>query len=126
MGQSTDAFARMSGTIANGAAVSDAFDISKLQMLCAAVLVPSAWTAADIGFEVSIDGVTWVSLHDDEGNRIKITGVVTNASRLYIAPAKSWALGAFPYVRIVSLNTSNGANINQGADRTVILVRLSS
>jgi hypothetical protein len=126
MAQSTDAYVRSSAVIAGGEAISNAVDISKLQLLGVAVIVPSAWTAADIGFEGSIDGVLWAPLCDDEGVRIKITGVTTNQSKLYIAPSGAWALGALPYMRFVSLNTSNGANINQAANRELTFIRLSS
>ncbi len=126
MSNSTDAYARQSATIANGAAVSTAIDVSKLQLLGIAVVVPAAWTAADIGFEVSSDGTTWIPLQDDTGARIKIAGVTTNASKAYIAPSGAWAVGAFPYARLVSLNTSTGANANQAAERLLTFVRLSS
>jgi hypothetical protein len=126
MGQSTDAFSSISVTIENGAAVSDGVQLAKLSLIGVAVLVPSAWTGADIGFEVSVDGSVWVPLYDDTGARVKISGVATNASRVYIAPAEVWAAGAFPYLRLVSLNTSTGANINQGGARSLMLIRLAT
>lgn len=126
MGQSTDAFARMSATILSGQAVSDALELQKLSLIGLAVLIPSAWTAADIGFEVSEDNSTWVQLYDDAGARVKITGINTGASRLYIAPAEAWAIGAFPYMRFVSLNTGTGANENQVAQRALKLIRLAT
>lgn len=126
MAQSTDAYVRSSAVIAGGEAISNAVDISKLQLLGVAVIVPSAWTGADIGFEVSVDGSVWVPLYDDTGARVKISGVATNTSRVYIAPAEVWAAGAFPYLRLVSLNTSTGANINQGGVRSLMLIRLAT
>lgn len=126
MGQSTDAYARKAVTIASGAAVSESIALTGINLLGVGVLVPNAWTAANIGFEVSEDGTTWIPVYDKEGARITITGIATAAVGLYIAPSEAWVMGAFPHMRCVSLNTSTGANINQGAARSLKVIRLSS
>jgi hypothetical protein len=118
---------RLAVTIANGAAVSGDIYASSDGRVRAygfrllSVSVPSAWTAADIGFEVSADGSTWVKVYDETGVRIKITGVATAAAGIYTAPPKIALVGMWPYLRLVSLNTSTGANENQGADRALVV-----
>jgi len=127
MGQSTDAFARTTVTITSGQSVSELVNLEAKQLLGIGVVVPATWTAADIGFEVSSDGgSTWIPVYNAEGERVLITGIDISAQRLYIAPAEAWVIGAFKHVRLVSLNTSTGAAVNQGAGRSLVFVRLSS
>lgn len=124
--QDTTARARLSVTIASGAAVSgDIYAGSpdarargfRLLMLD----LPSTWTAADIGFEYSLDGSTWKPCYDKAGTRIKITGVATAAARGQLAPAEIAAFGMLPHLRLVSLDTSTGANTNQGGARAIVV-----
>lgn len=116
---------RATVAIASGAAVSETVTLTTTRPRGLAVLVPSAWTAADIGFEISTDNSAWVPLYGDTGLRIKITTIATAASQLYIAPTEVWAACAFPYLRLASLNTGTGANANQGAARSLIVVLLA-
>jgi hypothetical protein len=110
--------------IANGAAASgdiygDNNDARRRGFRGLSVETPSDWTPADIGFEVSRDNATWIEVTDKAGARVKITGITTNKAKLYDAPPEVWECSPYPYVRIVSLNTSGGANLNQGAARTL-------
>lgn len=88
-----------------------------------AILVPSAWTTANIGFYV-VYGDTVVPLRDEEGAKVVISGIVTSAANIYIAPATCWVLGAFNEFIIASLNTSTGELINQTALRQLKVARL--
>ena len=55
-------------TIANGASLSDSVAVGAGQVIWG-VIIPSAWTAAQISFDVSHDsGVTYTSLRDPAGN----------------------------------------------------------
>jgi hypothetical protein len=105
--------------IANAAAVSGSFDVNAQGGRGFAVEVPVAWTAADIAFEVSDDDSTYVPLYSDTGARVKITNIATAAVQVYIVPAEAWAIGAYLFMRLVSIDTSTGANTNQGAERTL-------
>ena len=107
--------------IANAASISEAIDTGGFRGL--GVIVPSVWTAANIGF-YGVSGADEVPLYDDEGNLIVISGIATGARRLYIAPSGVWALGAFPKFRLASLNTATGAAVNQGAQRLLRVVFL--
>lgn len=119
----TDAAFRAETTIAIGAAVSSGLKLTGYRGL--AVQTPATWTAANIGFEVSEDGSTFVPLYDEDGARVVISGVVTNAAALYIAPAEVWAAGVYPYVRLASLDTADGSAENQAAARTLKVIALS-
>lgn len=92
-----------------------------------AVLIPSAWTAADIGIEVSNDKLNWFPLEDSEGTRIKLTSVPTSAAARPVRafPAGAWVVGTFTYMRLTSISTSNeDTEVNQAAARTFFVVPL--
>lgn len=104
-------------TIANGAAVSGAFDMSGYAI--AYVEVPGTWTAANIGIVIAeaVAGTyQTASARDRYGTRDVISGVQTSELCAYEAPA-GWA-GAH-FAKLTSLNTGTGAAENQGGDRTL-------
>ncbi len=105
-------------SILNGAALSQAFDLRDLVGDAGLVGVPSAWTAAAIGFKVSdsIDG-TFSPLRDETGALVEVSGVQTAAAGWYKLPDA--LKGAF-YAKLWSENA--GADANQGADRAIVLV----
>lgn len=109
-------------TIAASGSVSSALQIGHLDARGYGVAIPSAWTAADVGFEVSDDGTTFVQAADAEGALLKITGIGTAAARPYAAPAECWMLGAYKFIRLASLNTASDAYVNQAAARTVEII----
>lgn len=109
-------------TIAGSAAVSSEINIKDLALLGVAVLVPGPWTAANIGLEVSMNGGatgTWTPVYDENGTRVMVTNVSTTARRLYFLPTAAWATVRYNFLRIVSVNTSTGADVNQGAPRSL-------
>lgn len=134
----SDAVMRQTCTIANGASKSSKIDISSIGPRGLAVLLPctsSSWTSADVTFEVSATGSDsdgdWFPVEDAAGNPIRITGIVTTPPRtgvtnlLYVAPAGAWAIGAYPWLRLVSIGTGTSqAAVNQGGDRTLQVVML--
>ena len=111
-------------TIASGAAVSSSIDLASIVPRGIAVQTPAAWTAADIGLEVSVDNSTFIKLYDEFGARVKVTNVATGAAGVYILPASAWAISVYAYARFASLNTSTGADANQGAARTLKAILL--
>ena len=101
-------------TIASGGNLSDAIDFRRFSFLT--VHMPSAWTAASIGFKISGSaGGTFQALYDDDGNLVQIDS--PSASATYSAPA---ALGGAHFVKLWSQNGS-GSNTNQAAARTLAL-----
>ncbi len=112
-------------TIASAAAVSSSIDTREHGPRGLAVELPGAWTAANIAFEVSADDDTWIPVRDETGTRVAITGLQTAEAGAYIAPAEMWIVGSYAYLRLVSVNTSTGANLNQAAERTLKVNYLS-
>lgn len=120
-------------TIANGAAVSTAFDLSGWNII--GVITPSAWTAADISFEVEEPDGTYVKVVDNEGVLFKLTGIATAASELHLmgggARDGTAGLSQGPVItshgnaRVVSTNTASEADVNQGAARSLVVILAS-
>lgn len=105
-------------TIANGASLSDAAD---LKGKCAVgVILPSAWTAAALSFAANNDGgATYYPLYDQTSETSIASTVIstTEARQFALDPAK------FLGVRALKARSGlNGAAVNQGAARSVILL----
>jgi len=104
-------------TIANNAALSDAFDMSRY--LGGLVSVPGTWTAANIGFYVcdTLAG-TYVPALDDTGVPIQISTVNTGRAGMYAIPSK-----LFPamFVKLWSKNATAATetDINQAGARAM-------
>jgi hypothetical protein len=101
-------------TIANGAALSDAFDMR--DYAGGNLYMPAAWTAASIGFQIATSlGGTYIPLYDQDATLVQIPGpTVDNA---YALPKELFACG------LVKLWSQDGAasGTNQGAARTIII-----
>ena len=119
-------------TIANAAAVSDAFPIDGWNIV--GIITPSTWTTADISFEVETTrgSGSYVKAVDNEGVLFKLTGIATTTAeyRLTGGGARDGTAGLSggPVItgsgraRIVSTNTASEANVNQGAARSLIVI----
>jgi hypothetical protein len=100
-------------TIANGAALSDAFDMTHFSM--AIVTLPAAWTSAKIGFKVSTSSAgTFTPLYDHDGNIVQVGGTPA-ASTSYEAPPE---LAAAFWVKLWSQDGSAN-DTNQGGARSI-------
>jgi len=122
-----DPVVRISTTIAAAAAVSGSISLLGRGPRGVAVQVPSAWTAADLAMEVSEDGTTWVHVRDEIGAIVRIISIQTSEAGIYLFPASSWYTGAFPFMRLVSLNTTSGTTwtiVNQASERSLKVVLL--
>jgi len=101
-------------TIANGANLSGAFDMSG--MAGAVVHMPAAWTSASLGLKVASDeSGTYQVLRDDDGNLIQVDSPA--ASNSYVLPAAT-----FP-VRWAKLWSQDGSGNDaaQGAARSLVI-----
>ena len=80
---------------------------------------PSAWTAADLLVEASVDGMTWLPLVDSDGSRYRIK---IEAARAIVLDASAfWGL---PWVRFRSVAVGGTSDVNQAADRALqVIVR---
>ena len=102
-------------TIANGAAITaTGFDVGAGAFVTG-ILMPAAWTAASLSFQVSIDSANFYDLYDTFGSEVV---VATAASRVITVPA-TLMLG-FRYIKVRSGTT--GTPVYQGADRTITLI----
>lgn len=99
-------------TIANGASLSSAIDLNEGR--AALLIMPAAWTAADISFQVSADGVTFVDLFKTDGTEYTLT---VAASRGILLP-----LSDFLGIRHMKIRSGKtGAAVNQLANRALSL-----
>jgi len=100
-------------TIANGAALSNATPLGEKTLV--GIVMPAAWTAATITFQVSVDDTTFNELQDGAGNAISYT--VAAGQYIQIDPAK-WRGVTNVKVRSGTLGTP----VNQGQASPVQLV----
>lgn len=101
-------------TIPNGQATSDGVNLNGAAVI--RVNCPAAWTAANLGAEVSMDNVTWRRLHNSDGS---IWGIGAGASRSVIVNPQD--LPSVKYIRLLSQDSS-GVLVNQGGARTIGIV----
>lgn len=99
-------------TIANGAALTEAFEFGGATMFC--IHMPAAWTTADIGFQVSSEfGGTYLPLYDESGAVVEVSGPA--ASRAYAVTNSKVASARF----IKLWSQSAGVGTNQAAERVL-------
>jgi hypothetical protein len=106
-------------TIASGQAKSDAFPLNGYRI--AAVIGDTAWTAADISFEVDNGVGSFVKVVDNAGALVKITGVATAASE-YMIPPEIADVICGQAAKVVSTNTASEADVTQGAQRSLRVI----
>lgn len=105
-------------TILNGTALSAVVDFDAICRLTA-IIMPAAWTAASITFQVSEDNVTFGDLRDDAHNEVTLTTPAAGEVIAFRNDLKR-LFGHFRYVKIRSGTT--GTPVNQGADRVMTLL----
>jgi len=105
---------RHTQTIAAAAALSDAFCMLGYSEMI--IVMPSAWTAASIGFQVCDTlGGTYAPLSDAAGNLLEATVAVDNAYRVTTVQG--------PYVKLWS--ETAGSGVNQVAEREIDVILIS-
>jgi hypothetical protein len=80
------------------------------------VIMPAAWTAANLTFQGSVDGTTFFDMYDEAGAEISITAA---ASRYIGCDALALELSGVEYLKVRSGTT--GTPVNQAAAREVLL-----
>lgn len=98
-------------SIANGASLSSAIDLDENGIV--ALQMPSAWTAANLTFQGSYDGVTFADVYDSAGTELSVTAA---ASRYIVLTPATFA--GLRHLKVRSGTT--GTPVNQGAARTII------
>ena len=111
-------------TISSGAAASGVFAFQGQRVV--GVITPGTWTAGDITFEVNYPDGTFVKVVDRGGAIYKLAGIATGTSEYHLvsgdANQADIIITGPGEGRVVSTNTGSEANVNQGADRTVMVV----
>lgn len=102
-------------TILNGQSLSGDAQIDGAALV--GIIMPSAWTAADLTFQASGDDAVFNDMYDVDGAEVT---VVAGASR-YIWLSPNDFVG-FDSIKVRSGTT--GTPVNQGADRSITLVLL--
>lgn len=101
--------------IASGASLSDAIDLGGRQIV--SILMPATWTAADITFQVSLDGVTYYTKKSG-GAEYKVSDLLgTNPVALDAVDIPYGDFTGFRYLKIRS--GTAGSPVNQGGARTL-------
>lgn len=103
----------VSATIASGQSLSGAVNLAGCRLV--GLVMPAAWTAASLTFQVSHDGTTYNDLYDDAGNEYT---VVAAASRYIGLVGMDWEAVRFLKVRSGTAATP----VNQAAQRVIVLV----
>ncbi len=103
-------------TIANGASLSNAIDLTERGRILLGIDMPAAWTTANITFAVSMDGVTYKPFRSDQA-----------AAEYQIPVAAGVFVGLeiryFFAVRYFKLRSgTSGAPVAQNAEREITLV----
>lgn len=103
----------ISATIAISASLSGAVYLGSGTL--SKIIMPAAWTAANLTFQVSDDNVTYSNLYDASGTEYVVTAA---ASRAIIVPVSEFQ--GFRYLKVRS--GTAGVAVNQAAARTLSLV----
>lgn len=106
------------GTISSGQSLSAAIDlgIPTTGSKIVGFIMPAAWTAASLNFQVSnqLNG-TYVVLTDDAGTEVSLT--VSASKGIGLRKDQSDVLGRWRFIKLQS--GSSGAPITQLGDRTI-------
>lgn len=103
--------------IASGQSLSAAVDIGGKALV--AVITPAAWTAAALGFEKSADGAAFYPAYDESAEVLLPSSLVGTSGARWFSLDPSRFLDA-THVKLRS--GVNGTPVNQGAERTLVLV----
>lgn len=113
-------------TIAISASESDVIDVTLYGARNFVFVITGGWTAADLGFSVSYDGVLFSPLYNEFGTRVLASGIgtITAPATRAITVPETYALGNGLKIILHSLDTSTGAALNQGGERKIQIVPL--
>lgn len=117
-------------TIANGASVSEGFDLEGDEVV--GILTDAGWTAAALSFEAAINPKsgeaavygtgTYYAVHDDDGGgQVQVaTAQMATANIVLTRDTILGKLKGFQHLRLRSGTTA--AAVNQGATRTIYVI----
>jgi hypothetical protein len=106
-------FTTTTATIANGASLSGIVDLGLSDLV--AIIMPSAWTAANLTYQFSIDGVNF---YDAYSATAELSSTAAAASRIISINAANYDAGRYIKIR----SGTSATPVNQAADRILTLV----
>lgn len=84
----------------------------------AAIILPAAWTAANITFDVAQEEATFVPLYDGDGTEITLTASTSRG----VAAASAQLLALLPWRHVKLRSGPVALPVAQGAARTISVV----
>lgn len=90
-------------TITAGASLSGAADL--IGFILAGIQMPTAWTAAAMTFQASLDGATFQNVYNTDGTEFTIASANLSASRYYALDPRD-----FSGVRFLKIRSGSGAS----------------
>lgn len=108
---------QQTATIANGASVSNAVDLTKTALM--GFIAPAAWTTAALNLEVSLDGANWVTagVIGPDGVAVGSWSAVTAGAAYAVDVA-----GMLPWEYVRFRSGTAASAVNQGAARTFTVI----
>jgi len=107
-------------SILNGVALSEAIDVGGFTV--GMITIPSAWTAANVGFKVcSTEDGTYVILNDTSGVPAQIENIDTALAGAYEIPTEAYS-ARFMKLWSKSAVAATTTDVNQGADRAITVM----
>jgi hypothetical protein len=111
-----DSYETVNVVIANGQSLSAELDTGGRSI--AAIIMPSAWTAAVLTFQgagaLAAGGGVYGDIYDDNGNELTVQA---SASRAIGLDQSALALSPYQFIKVRSGTSSSG--VNQGGARTL-------
>lgn len=105
--------------IASGTSLSAALDLGDQRLH--RFVVPAAWTAADVTFQSSADGVTFNDIYDAVDGEVKVAAAMMVPGRMIVV-----SQAIFFGVRHIKIRSGlSAAPVNQAAARTIALRTVS-
>jgi hypothetical protein len=101
-------------TIASGASLSGGADIKGMSLV--GIIIPSAWTAADLTFQGSADGgTTYNNVYSSAG--VEVQFQVSTSRHMVVDPTQFLGMS---HIKVRS--GTSGSATTQGADRVLTLI----
>lgn len=104
---------QVEATIANGVALSGAVEL--LDLTPVGFIMPAAWDAANLTFQVGDSDDNYADLYDDLGSEVVVNASTSRVLRL--VPSE-WVVGSKLKIR----SGTTGTPVNQTAARTIIIL----
>jgi hypothetical protein len=106
-------FTTTTATILNGASLSNIINLGSNDLI--SIIMPSSWTAANITYQFSIDGVNF---YDAYSTTAELSSTAAVASRIISINSANYDAGRYIKIR----SGTSATPVNQAADRILTLI----